>query len=126
MEMHKSGIGISDIASRLNMSYSAVYHWVKGLRKPGHGNIKEFESAVLSGPVAAAEIKDEFPKHNELFLISAKRGLPLKRYMMGRRYGEYSTWYFAGGQEEKLKERLKEFFAKYKELREKLIESVVK
>lgn len=124
MEMHKNGVGIRDIASKLNMSYSAVYHWVRGLRKPDHGNINEFESTIMNGPVAAAEINGRFPKHNELFLISAKRGLPIKRYSLGRRYGEYSAWYFAGGQEEKLKERLKEFFAKYKELRKKLIEAV--
>ncbi len=122
--MHRKGRNVKDIAAELNISYSAVYHWIKGLRKPGAGNLREFEDAVRKGPVAAAEIKESFPKHNELFLVSAKRGLPIKRHVLGRKYGEYSTWYFLEGHEDALKERIKELLGKYKELKTRLLGAI--
>ena len=42
IELHKKGMSVKDIASRLNMSYSAVYHWTRGLRKPEKGNLLNF------------------------------------------------------------------------------------
>lgn len=123
MKMYEEGISVKDIAAKLTMSYSAVYHWVKGLRKPDTGNLNDFENHLKKGPVAAAEIKDKFPKHNELFLTASKRGISIKRVTLGRKYGDYSTWYFLDGQEDILKEKVKELFKKYREVKEKLIKT---
>lgn len=125
ISLHNKGLTVSEIASHLGISYSCAYHWVRGLRKPSGGRLNDFEGFLeKNGPVAVIEIKDKFPKHNELFLTACRRGLPIKRHVLGRRFGEYSTWYFLAGQEEKMKERIKELFDKYKELKEKLIEMV--
>jgi len=112
---------MKSIADQLGVSYSCIYHWIRGLRKPDAGNISGFEEFIRrNGPVAVADIKKTFPKHNELFLTASRRGLPVKRYTLGRKFGEYSTWYFIGGQENELKKRLEELFSKYKEIRVKL------
>lgn len=128
MELHAMGVPPAGIAKQMNMSYSAVYHWIRGLRKPGAGNITGFESFLEKhGPMAAAEIRDAFPKHNEIFLTAAGRGSPLKRHVMDRKFGEYATWYLLPGQEPALKARIEELLGKYKELRNKIakmIESV--
>lgn len=121
MELHRNGTEINEIAKQLNISYSAVYHWVRGIRKPDVGNINAFESLLeKNGPQAAVEIKDTFPKHNEIFLTAASRGSALRRHMLDRKFGEYSTWYFLPGQEDALKMRIQELLGKYKELRGKL------
>lgn len=123
MELHKQGLSVKEIASRLNISYSAVYHWVRGLRKPTAGNVTEFlQHLKEKGPVPAAEIKKKFPKHNELFLISAKRREPIKRYVLGRKFGEYGTWYFLEGQEELLQKRVKNMLGVLKEASSRLKE----
>ena len=108
MKHHENGKSVNDITKELDISYSAVYHWVKKLRKPEMGNINEFEDLLKKGPIAVVEIKEKFSKHNELFLTATKRGLPVKRRVLGRKYGEYSTWYYIEGQEEALGERIKE------------------
>ena len=121
MNLYKSGLPIKDIATQVGMSYSCVYHWIKGLRKPDTGNINDFEKFLLkTGPVPVAEVKERFPKHNEIFLTASRRGLMIKRYSLGRKFGEYSVWYFVPGQEDMLKKRIKELFAKYKEIRVKI------
>ena len=121
MSLYKDGLPIKDIANQVGMSYSCVYHWIKGLRKPDAGNINDFEKFLLkNGPVPVAEVKERFPKHNEIFLTASKRGLMIKRYSLGRKFGEYSVWYFVPGQEDVLKKRIKELFAKYKEIRVKI------
>ncbi len=123
MEMHNNGVDISVIAKQLNISYSAVYHWVRGIRKPDEGNINAFESFLKqNGPSAAAEIESDFPKHNEIFHTAVSRGSQLKRHALERKFGGYATWYFLPGQEEALKARIRELFGKYKELRGKLAE----
>lgn len=118
MELHNKGAGIKEIAERTGLSYSAVYHWVRGVRKPEAGNLNGFESFLReNGPAAAIEIKERFPKHNELFLTSARRSMPIKRFVMKRKFGEYGTWYFLDGQEERLKQRVAELLERYKEVR---------
>ncbi len=123
MELHSKGASINEIAEQLNISYSAVYHWIRGIRKPETGNINAFEEFIAGhGPQAAADIKDKFPKHNEIFLTAVRRGSNLRRHAMGRKFGEYATWYFLPGQEGALKSRIGELLGKYRELRTKLAE----
>jgi transcriptional regulator with XRE-family HTH domain len=123
--LHEKGLSVSEIASQIGVSYSCVYHWVRGLRKPSSGKLNEFEDFIRrDGPASVMDIKARFPKHNELFLTASRRGLPIKRYRMSRRLGDYSTWYFIEGQETELKERIKELLGKYKELKEKLIDLI--
>ena len=122
IKLHEKGLTVSEIASQLGISYSCVYHWVKGLRKPSSGKLNDFEEVITKdGPISVMDIKERFPKHNELFLTASRRGLPIKRYRLGRKLGDYATWYFIEGQENELKERIKELLDKYKELKEKLI-----
>lgn len=124
MELHSKGLSVRDISDKLGISYSCVYHWVKGLRKPESGNLTEFEKFLSNGPKPVAEIKDRFPKHNELFLTASRRGFPIKRYAINRRFGDYSTWYFLDGQEIELKNRIKELLNQYKEVKEKIIKAL--
>jgi len=109
LELHAAGKGISEIATGLGVSYSAAYHWIKGLRTPSAGNLRELENALKSsGPKPVAELKEKFPKHNELFHTAQKRGVPIKRYVLAqpRAFGELATWYYLTGQENDLKERI--------------------
>lgn len=125
IELHEKGLSAAEIASKLGISYSCVYHWVRGLRTPSSGRISEFEDFLRkNGPMPVLEIKEKFPKHNELFLTASKRGLLIKRCRLDRRFGEYSTWYFLAGQEERARERIKELLDKYKELKEKMTEII--
>ncbi len=125
VKMHKSGTPVNDIAKKLCISYSAAYHWVQGLRKPGPGNVRSFESFLAKhGPTSVIDIKERFPKHNELFLTASRRGIPVKRRSVDRRYGEYATWYFLAGQERQLEECTSELAKKYKELKEKIIRAI--
>jgi hypothetical protein len=121
VRMFQQGIPVSRIASELGMSYSAVYHWVRGLRKPGSGNVAGFLSHLRkNGPCAAADLKEIFAKHNELFLIASRRGLPVKRYMIQKKFGEYSTWYYVEGQEKELEMRIGALMQKIKDVKNKL------
>ncbi len=119
--LYNQGKGIRDIAKQLGISYSAVYHWVKGLRKPEQGNINEFITFLkLHGPVAAVHVMHKFPKHNELFLMASRRGLPIKRVYLGKGYKELGTWYFLPGQETILDSRIKELHRKIDDMKNKL------
>lgn len=125
LKMANEGRPIKDVATELGISYSACYHWVKGLRKPGQGNLNSFIDTIKkTGPVPAADIKERFPKHNELFLTASGRGMKIKRYRLPQRLGDYSTWYFAPGQEETLKKNVMELVDKYKELKQQLLQSL--
>ena len=125
INLSKKGKPIKEIASELKVSYSACYHWIKGLRKPKKGNMNSFLSMVKkNGPIPAIDIKKEFPKHNELFHIASKRGMGIKRYVLPKKIGDYSTWYFVSGQEEKLKRNILKLMDKYKELNKQLLESI--
>jgi len=125
MELHASGVPMADIAKQLDMSYSAVYHWVRGLRKPEIGNINAFEKFLRdNGPMAAVEIKDRFPKHNEIFHVATSRGSALRRHILEGKFGGYATWYFLPGQEASLDKRIRELLEKYKDLREKMVKVI--
>jgi hypothetical protein len=121
--LHKQGKGVNERAQQLSISYSCVYHWVRGLRKPEAGNVNNFiEFLRKSGPTAVLDIQNHFPKHNELFLTASRRGLPIKRIYLGRKYAEYSTWYLLDGQEELAKQRIEVLFSKIKEFKDSLRE----
>lgn len=123
LELYKQDKSVNEIAKELNVSYSAAYHWVKGLRKPEAGNVNEFvEFLRNNGPVAVFDIQERFPKHNELFLTASRRGLPLKRIVLGRKYKEYSTWYLLDGQETAAKQKIEQLFSKIKEFKNELRE----
>lgn len=125
IELHDSGLSVKDIASKLGISYSCVYHWVKGLRKPVPGSLSEFISFLEeNGPTAAAELIEDFPKHNELFLTAARRNIPVRRKMLSRKYAEYATWYYVAGQEEELETCIKELFNTIKNVRKKLKKAI--
>lgn len=120
LELHKKGKSIKEIAAELGVSYSASYHWVKGLRSPRAGNIREFEAFLKeNGPSPAAEIGRKFPKHNEIFHIAQKRGIPVKRWVTSkpRTFGEYATWYYLKGQEGRLKEKVIETLKRFGEIK---------
>lgn len=119
MELHEKGLSINDIAKELGISYSCVYHWVKGLRKPKLGNVMNFIKFLEeNGPSAVAELN--FPKHNELFLIARKRGLMIRRKILKRKFGKFATWYYLTGQEDELKNRIDELIEKYRKLKERI------
>lgn len=123
LELHKQGKSINDIAKELNVSYSAAYHWIRGLRKPESGNVNGFVSFLReNGPAAVFDIQKRFPKHNELFLTASRRGLPVKRIYLGRKYREYSTWYLLDGQEVAAKQRIEQLFSKIAEFKDSLRE----
>ncbi len=122
MDLGKQGLAPKEIASKLGISYSCVYHWIRGLRKPAPGNLKDFEKFLRrNGPTAVIDIKDKFPKHNELFLTASRRGMKIRRHVLKRKFGEYSTWYFVEGQENDLKKSLEELSEKYRQVMEKLV-----
>jgi hypothetical protein len=123
MRLHGEGLSPQQIAERLGISYSAAYHWVKGLRAPKPGNVAAFIGHLeKNGPCPVAEVKEEFAKHNELFLIAARRAHPVKRFMIKKSYGDYATWYYLEGQDQELQKRVAALYEKVREVREKLSE----
>lgn len=127
IELYNAGMSASKIAKQLGISYSCVYHWTRGLRKPELGNLVAFERFLKEhGPTPVLEIKKTFPKHNELFLTARRRGFAVKRKILPRKFGEYATWYYIEGQEEQLKSCMSELVKKYKEVREKLVQALSK
>lgn len=121
VKLYKEGRSIPEISKELKLSYSAAYHWLKGLRKPDIGNVNTFEKFLVeNGPQPAEEIRDKFPKHNELFLIASRRGLRVKRLIINKKLKGYSIWYFVEGQEEQLEKRVDEMLGKVKEAKAKL------
>ena len=119
VKLHESGMPIKEIAEKLSISYSCAYHWVKGLRKPEDGNITAFIALLRNnGPLPVVDIREKFPKHNELFLISSRRGLPIMRKILDRKLNDYNTWYFLHGQEKELDIRINQLYNKIKDVRE--------
>lgn len=114
--LYKNGMKISDIAKKLNVSYSAVYHWIKGLRKPEKSKLMKFFQYILNnGPVSAYEIEKFFPKHNELYHIARSRNFDIKRKVFKTSIKELKTWYYTSSQECKLIRKidiLKKFLSK--------------
>ena len=81
-ELHNQGVPIKEIAGRLGISYSCAYHWVKGLRKPGTGNLNKFQEYLeKNGPMPAIEAKEKFAKHNEIYLTASSRGMKIRRFL---------------------------------------------
>ena len=127
MKLHEEGKSVNEIAAQLSVSYSAAYHWVKGLRKPETGNLNEFESYLReNGPMPVIEVEKLFAKHNEIFLMSNRRSMPIRRKVLKRRFAGYATWYYLEGQEQLLEKRLEELFAKIKEVKNTLREKMFK
>ncbi len=127
LKLHSQGKSINEIASTLDISYSAAYHWIKGIRKPDTGNLITFENYLKEkGPMPAIEVEKNFPKHNELFLMANKRGMNIRRTVLKRKYAKYSIWYYLDGQEDQLKERLEELYAKIKDIKDVLREKMFK
>jgi hypothetical protein len=125
MRLHQQGSSINDIAKKLNVSYSAAYHWVKGIRKPESGNVNAFADCLRSrGPTPVVDLAEKFPKHNELFLIASRRGLPVKRLMLQKKLGDYSVWYYIAGQEADLENRTNALMVKIREIKERLGEAL--
>lgn len=121
LRLYEEGLSIKDIAKKLSISYSAAYHWIKGLRKPEKGNVNEFFQFIeKEGPVSAFSAEKKFPKHNELFLMASRRSLPMKRVYLGKKYKELATWYFVPGQESELEKRLESLFSDIEDARNKL------
>ena len=121
LKLHKEGKSIGAIAGELKVSYSAAYHWIKGIRKPEAGNVNAFESFLRDhGPQPAEEIMDAFRKHNELFLIASRRGLKVRRLLLSRELKQYGVWYFLEGQEKELQQRIDDMMKKIKAAKDKL------
>ena len=124
--MNEEGIPIKDIANELKISYSACYHWIKGLRKPEKGNLKNFEEFIESkGPLSVSDISKKFPKHDEIFRVSKKRGMKIMRCMLPKKLGEYSIWYYTKGQEKKLDNEIMNLSKRYNELKNEIIEKLL-
>lgn len=125
VSLYKEGKSIKEVAQRLGVSYSAAYHWVRGIRKPGAGNVAEFISFLESrGPSAAVHILPSFRKHNELFLIASRRGLSVKRVYLGKAYKELATWYYLPGQEKELEKRIEDAKRKVEEFRDRMKKAI--
>ncbi len=124
VSLYNQGTSINEIAKRLDVSYSAAYHWVRGLRKPEPGNVNDFCGFLeKNGPSSAVHVVQRFPKHNELFLMASRRGLPVKRVYLGRKYKELGTWYYVAGQEKRLGGRVREVKKRIKEMKDRLKEA---
>jgi predicted DNA-binding protein YlxM (UPF0122 family) len=117
IRLHKNGRTSSEIAKELNISYSSVYHWIKGLRNaPKQSMLAKFESFLKEkGPHSVADIKNLFPKHNELYNQAIARKCQIRRFMLSqpRIFGDSATWYYTPGQEAELKKRILQFLATF-------------
>ena len=117
ISLYNEGKNVKEIAEELKISYSSAYHWIKGLRKPDKGRIMEFEEFLRkNGPTPVIDLKGKFTKHNEIFLTATKRKMPIKRLVLSKSLGEYSTWYYLPEQQEKLKENIDELKEKIKKM----------
>jgi len=121
IKLHENGMSVKKIAEKLSISYSCAYHWVKGLRKPEDGNVTAFITLLRnSGPLPVVDVKEKFPKHNELFLISSRRGIQIMRKILDRKLNDYNTWYFLSGQEKEVDIRINQLYNKIKDVKEML------
>jgi hypothetical protein len=121
VSLYSQGKSAKEIAQSLGISYSAAYHWVKGIRKPCPGNVNDFIAFLESnGPSAAIHVMQKFPKHNEIFLIASRRGLPVNRVFLGKKYRELSMWYYLSGQGDALKKRIDDIQKKIDDLKNRL------
>jgi len=124
MKLHKKGLSLKDIASKTDLSYSAVYNWIIRSKAPKKSSLDDLiEFLRLNGPSPVIVIKELFPSHDDLYHNAQKRGFFLRRYSMSHKkgFGKASVWYYIDGQEEELKRRVVDMIKKYKELKERLI-----
>ena len=121
MKLVENGVPLQQIAQQTSLSYSCVYHWAKKLRKPGTERLTVFFDILKEkGPKNVAELKDEFPKHNEIFLTCKRRGFPIKRFVTKTKLGDHGTWYYVDGHEQKLEEAITTMMKALKTLKETL------
>ena len=124
MELHKQGLGIKEISEKLNMSYSAVYSWIKTGKIPEKDSINKFlEFLDKNGPTPVIVLKELFPSYDDLYQNARSRGFNVNRYSTSgkKALGKMSVWFYLDGQEEELKVRIIDMVKRYKELKEKLI-----
>ncbi|MFH1420384.1 MAG: helix-turn-helix domain-containing protein, partial [Candidatus Aenigmatarchaeota archaeon] len=120
MALHRKGVPLKEIAESLGISYSAVYAWTRGTRKPSEPVLVRFRSFLeKNGPTAAIDIKSVIPKHDDFYHIAVKRNIGIKRVVLDRRFREYRVWYYLAGQEQALESCIKDLREKYKVVKEK-------
>ena len=120
VELHKAGKSFQGIAKELDISYSAVYSWIKGARKPEKDVLNNFVDFLRkNGPMPAILAKELFPSHDDLFHMAMKRGSGLNRHLVAGKHilKESGVWYYLDGQEDELKKRIIEMLKKYNKLR---------
>lgn len=125
MELYRQNVPLKEIAQRLNISYSAVYAWTKGMRKPEEPVLVRFRSFLeKNGPTAAIDIKSIVPKHDDFYHIAARRNIGIKRVVLDKRFKEYRVWYYLEGQEQTLEACIKDLREKYKVVKEKMFKAL--
>ncbi|MFH0837512.1 MAG: helix-turn-helix domain-containing protein [Candidatus Aenigmatarchaeota archaeon] len=120
VELQKAGKNLQTIASELNISYSAVYSWLNGMRKPEKDVLTNFMDFLKkNGPMPAILVKEFFPSHDDLFHMAVKRNLGLNRHVTCGKHTlkESAVWYYIDGQEAELKSRILDMLKKYKEIK---------
>ncbi|GEM_PF-1213945 len=124
-KLAEKNYSIKEIANILGVSYSAVYQWIKKSKEPKKDKITLFyEFLSKNGPSPLAIIRNNFPKHSELYNSAISRGFKIKRYKLPRIFKEYSIWYYLEGQENSLKERIKIIIDKREEMKNKIAEEI--
>ena len=117
-KLYNDGMNIKDIAKKLNIIYSAAYHWIRGLRTPKMSRLEEFRNFIKEhGPLPVCDVEEKFPKHNDLYHLASSRGIRIMRLVLGKKMkGEknYTIWYFLPGQEQEVKEKINKLLKNYK------------
>lgn len=127
MELYEKGYGIKDIAKTVGISYSTCYAWISKRRSPKIDVATKFyEFLKEKGPSTAREIRNEFSKHSEIYLMANQRGFKINRYKLPRVFKEYAIWYYLDGQEKELLNRIKDIINKREELKNKITEEIFK
>ncbi len=124
-KLFEDGMSIRDVAKELGVSYSAAYHWIKGLRTPKASRLEEFRNFIkVRGPVPICDVKNKFPKHNDLYNLSSTRGIKINRLVIEKNFRggmDYGTWYFLPGQEDELAKRVEKLLKNYKLAKETIL-----
>ncbi len=122
IDLYDKGADIKEISQRLGISYSAVYNWVKGKRKPEKSQLNRFiEFLEKNGPTPVILLKEMFPSHDDFYKTLSERGFKVRRYSTSRKkgIGDASVWYFIEGQEVELKKRIIDMLENYRILKER-------
>lgn len=127
LELYHNGYSIKEISNILGISYSTCHAWISKKRTPKKDIVTKFyEFLKLHGPSPIMEIKKEFSKHSDIYLLAIERGFKINRYKLPRIFKEYSIWYYLEGQEKELLNRINDIINKRNELKEKLTEEIFK